>query len=820
MTRKDLAKIVSEKTNLNRRQAENLIIAFGAIVGEVLGKGEKIVYSNFGTFYTVHYPSKVIFHPKLGAAKKMVMLPTNAVKWMPSGNIKEMTKNENIVENATAHGAKKRPQVSPVLDSVHADSAVENKPVQDNQNDDNEEVEIPIKKQLVEKDSAQISMENSQDNKQDEDDEPVNIYEELMHDGSKEVATFNGAIRVHKNKANSFLGRIFNKNHASESEAAKPDQSEIQKNKKVSLVDSGLFSKEQSSLSFNRTAGEKKIDNIKSEIYKYGNTDIDTLSKPRPTGKTAGIDEDIEITPFPNTKENISFIDLSKLTVAKEILQLIPEKIAKKYKVVPIEENEHGLAVAMVDPQDLEAKELIKKQVQKTIIPRLATEEDINAVLDQYNGLENEVKEAIETADEEEKKEKAVSGDKTDSEDLIESVSDNAPASRIVTSLLRRAIRDKASDIHIEPSEKEVEVRFRIDGVLKKKISLPLEIEPAVVSRIKILSDLKIDEQRLPQDGRFTINFENRKIDFRISTMPVANGEKIVMRVLDKMTGILTVEELGIRGSGLETLKNNVEKSHGMTLVTGPTGSGKTTTLYALIDKLYSEGVNIVTLEDPIEYRMPGINQSQVNSDIDYTFASGLRSIVRQDPDIIMIGEIRDKETAEMAVHAALTGHIVLSTLHTNDATGAAPRLIDMGVEPFLLTSALNVVIGQRLARKICEECKEEIDVPEIEKNKIKAEIEKMPAKERDEISKKEFKFFHGKGCKSCGNTGYKGRIGLYEVLGINETIKEMILAKKPSSVIQEEAIKSGMVTMLQDGILKVIDGVTSLEEIWRVTKD
>jgi type II secretory ATPase GspE/PulE/Tfp pilus assembly ATPase PilB-like protein len=363
-----------------------------------------------------------------------------------------------------------------------------------------------------------------------------------------------------------------------------------------------------------------------------------------------------------------------------------------------------------------------------------------------------------------------------------------------------------------------VVVRFRQDGVLRKTVTLPKDLRSSVVSRIKIMANMKIDEQRLPQDGRFSIDVDKRKVDFRVSSMPVANGEKVVMRVLDKLTGILSIEELGITGGGLERLLNNLKKSHGMILVTGPTGSGKTTSLYALIDKLYTEGVNIVTLEDPIEYRMPGINQSQVNADIKYTFASGLRSIVRQDPDIIMIGEIRDSETAEMAVHAALTGHIVLSTLHTNDSAGAAPRLLDMGVEPFLLTSSLNIVIAQRLARKICQDCKEEFSVPEPEMEKVKAEIAKMPEAERP--SDESLKFYHGKGCKNCNDSGYTGRIGLYEVLEITEQLKELILKKESSYKIQELAIKEGMITMLGDGILKAISGKTTLEEVWRITQE
>lgn len=805
MTRSDLAKLIAKKTNLNIRQAENMIIAFGAVVSDVLARGEKVVYSNFGTFYTVHYPSKVITHPKLGAAKKMVMLPTNAVKWMPSGNVKEMVKDEKIKENPTVHKSSNVSKNSQNI-SFKKGASLE---LSQNKNLNNRE-ETPITTNALHE--FEVKPEKSTDNTS-AGEEHDNIYEELMKDGSKEVSTFAGSIKVHKNKG--IWNKIFNKD--------RPQEIKIntkQRNEKVSLVDSGIFGKNESSIPVHKTVGEKKIDSIKSEITKH--VDVNGISRPQPKPLDTLVEnqekpeyKEIEINHFPREKAKISFVDLSSKIISKEILAKIPEKLARKYKVAPIEEDENGLVVAMADPEDIEAKELIKKQVQTKIIPRLAAESDINTILDQYSGLETEVKEAIATAD----KEKEIVDPEVKKE-VIVSASDTAPASRIVTSLLRRAIREKASDLHIEPSITGVEVRFRLDGILKKKITLPLDIEAAVISRIKILSNLKIDEQRLPQDGRFSINFENRQIDFRVSTMPISNGEKIVMRVLDKSSGILSVEDLGIRGSALETLKNNIEKSHGMALVTGPTGSGKTTTLYALIGKLYNEGVNIVTLEDPIEYQMAGINQSQVNAEIDYTFANGLRSIVRQDPDIIMIGEIRDTETAEMAVHAALTGHIVLSTLHTNDASGAAPRLIDMGVEPFLLTSSLNMVIGQRLARKVCEECKEELAVSDVELKRIKEEIGRMPKREQDEIAKKEIRFYHGKGCKNCNETGYKGRVGLYEILDINEEVKEAILAKKSSSFIEEKAIASGMVTMLQDGILKALEGTTTIEEVWRTTKE
>ncbi len=738
MVRQELARQLAKKAKITQRQAENIIIAFGATIREALEKGDKIVYSNFGTFYTVHYPSKIIMHPKYGAAKKMVMLPTNVAKWMPAENIKKMVASGKIIENPTMHGKKRKTETG--NDSVirHPSSVPQS-----------EGIEIPIKRSASKKEAGieKATQITGPDN---------NLV--FQNNAGEPAAPATGNI----------------------AENLTPDENE------------NTNPEDKHKTLWNRLWGDKNDETAAT---------VETAVEKLP--------------PFTSDYSNIAYIDLSKTTVPKEILQLIPEKIARKYKAVPIEESEGKLVLAMSDPEDIEAKEIIKKYCQKQLLIRLSSELDVNHIIDQYQGLESEVEEAIETNEDELKKD----GDKQ-KKTLLESTLNDAPAARIVTSLLKRAIRDKASDIHIEPAEKEIQVRFRLDGILRKKVTLPKDIHLAVISRIKIMANLKIDEQRLPQDGRFSINADGHRVDFRISTMPTAYGEKVVMRVLDKSAGILTVEQLGLLGSGLDTLKANLDKSHGMILVTGPTGSGKTTTLYALIDKLFNEGVNIITLEDPIEYQVPGINQSQVNHEINYTFASGLRSIVRQDPDIIMIGEIRDSETAEMAVQAALTGHVVLSTLHTNDAAGAAPRLIDMKVEPFLLTSSLNLVIGQRLARKTCEECKEETKVSEAEIKTVNLIIAKMPAAEREKYTKAELKFFKGKGCKTCSGSGYKGRLGVYEVMAVNEPVKELVLKKASSDAIAQTAVKGGMVTMVQDGIIKAIEGITTLEEVWRVTKD
>jgi len=514
---------------------------------------------------------------------------------------------------------------------------------------------------------------------------------------------------------------------------------------------------------------------------------------------------------FETDATDISYIDLSKTTIPKKTLNLIPEHIARHYQIVPVEAKNHQLVVAMIDPEDREAIEFVKKKTGMDLIVRICTQADLNHILEQYSVISGELKKIVESAGEETEGLKPLP--KVKAEEIVET----APAAKIVQSLIKRAVREKASDIHIEPGEEEVIVRFRIDGVLRKIIILPKEIQLAVVSRIKILSDMKIDETRLPQDGRFQTVIDGTEVDFRVSTLPTVNGEKVVARILDKSAGILTLEQLGMRGTAFSRLEDNIHKSHGMVLVTGPTGSGKTTTLYAIIDKIKSEAINIVTLEDPVEYRMTTINQAQVHPKINFTFATGLRSIVRQDPDVIMIGEIRDYETADMAIHSALTGHVVLSTLHTNDAAGAIPRLIDMKIEPFLINSSVNCVVAQRLCRRICENCREPLEIEIGEKELAEKELKIMPPQEKRPGN---LQFFHGKGCSNCNNSGYKGRIGIFEVFDLTDDLKEMVAKQTSGTTLGAQAIKNGMVTMKQDGVLKAIEGLTTLEEVWRVTKD
>lgn len=514
------------------------------------------------------------------------------------------------------------------------------------------------------------------------------------------------------------------------------------------------------------------------------------------------------------------YIDLSKQVIRKDLLFQIPEQIARKNEIIVFGEEDNNLKVAMSNPEDLQILEFIKKKVGRNVKVYVATRGGIKSVLKQYKrGLRQEFKDIID---------QSLVASRSSKEKDLKKLAENLPIVRIVSTLIEHAVLQGASDIHIEPLEKNIVVRYRVDGILRDVIVLPKEIMAGIVARIKVLSNLKIDEHRLPQDGRFKIEKDDQKISFRVSVLPVFDGEKIVMRLLIESGRILTLEELGLQRSGLKNTKISIKKPNGMILVTGPTGSGKTTTLYSILNILNTTKVNIATIEDPIEYRMPRINQSQVKSKIGYTFASGLRSLVRQDPDIIMVGEIRDEETAEMAIHSALTGHLVLSTLHTINAAGAFARLADMGVKPFLIASTVNVIIAQRLARKICSNCIEEY---KLDKTTIKMlheqydidNLVKILIKEKiidKEKPLSEINFHRGKGCDHCDMQGYKGRIGVFEVLDISEAIKDLVVQNAPTEKIQEKATEQGMLTMIQDGFVKAVAGDTTIEEVMRVTKE
>ena len=527
----------------------------------------------------------------------------------------------------------------------------------------------------------------------------------------------------------------------------------------------------------------------------------------------------------------IPFVDLTKEFVPHDTLQLIPEPIAKKYGIVAFEKTGRDIKVAMINPDDLQTIDFIKKKTGYKITPCLTSEESIKTVLKQYEkSLKAEFGDIIEKNTQEVASEGAI-GEGAADEDL-EKVAQGLPIIRIVDTLIKHAIFQSASDIHIEPEDKDVVVRYRIDGILHDAMTLPKQVLQGIVARIKVLSNLKLDEHRLPQDGRFKIEKDNYKISFRVSILPVFDGEKVVMRLLDESSKGLTLEKMGLYGNDLEIVHREIKKPNGMILATGPTGSGKTTTLYTIMDIINTPDVNISTVEDPVEYRMPRINQTQVNPKIGMTFAAGLRALLRQDPDIIMVGEIRDKETMEIALNAAMTGHLVLSTLHTNSAAGALPRLLDMGAEAFLVASTVDVIIAQRLVRRLCPECLTEYSLNEKEIKSLASNFsvdeilkclkESVQLKGRIKVGDdwKNIKFYRPKGCDQCNNEGYHGRIGIYEVLEVNEEIEKLITASASTETIERKAKEQGMHLMIEDGFIKAVQGVTSIEEIMRVTKE
>ena len=497
---------------------------------------------------------------------------------------------------------------------------------------------------------------------------------------------------------------------------------------------------------------------------------------------------------------NLPFVVLSKLSVPDDVFRVVPERIARKFKVIPFARDLEGIKVAISDPKNILIQEMISRKTGQKVFIYLATERDI------YNKLWIYRKDLQKTLD------SVISGQ---SKNTGKSTYTEVPVAKLVELVIKYAYQDNASDIHVEPEEKDTLVRFRIDGILHDVLFLPKQLHDQIVTRIKVLSNLRTDEHLTPQDGKMRITLDEDELDVRVSILPIVSGEKIVMRLLASHFRQFSLVDLGMNEIDLRKVSNAFAKSYGMILSTGPTGSGKTTSIYAIVKILNTREKNITTIEDPVEYRIRGVNQIQTNQKTNLTFASGLRSILRQDPNIIFVGEIRDSETAGIAVNAALTGHLVLSTLHTNDAATALPRLTDMQIEPFLVSSTVNVIVAQRLIRKICEMCKNSIDIPSTEllKNLPEEIVVKYFGK------KDQLRIYKGKGCEICTFTGYMGRIGIFEVLEVSPEIKKLINAKNDSNVILKQAIHEGMTTMLDDGLAKVVKGLTTIEEVLRVTK-
>ncbi|MDE2311864.1 MAG: type II/IV secretion system protein [Patescibacteria group bacterium] len=523
---------------------------------------------------------------------------------------------------------------------------------------------------------------------------------------------------------------------------------------------------------------------------------------------------------------DVPIVDLTSLQISQDVLNLVPEPIAHRHQVISFAKTKDDLSLAMTDPEDLQTKEFIQKKTGLRIKTFLIGRASLDFGLSKYHlSLEKEIKHLF-TPSSDKALKTAPEGESA--EDGLKKMAEEIPVIRVVDTLLEYAIFEKASDIHIEPQENAVIVRYRIDGVLHDVMTLPKVIQAAIVARVKVLTNLKIDEHRLPQDGRFKIEKEGYKFSLRVSTIPIFDGEKVVIRLLDESAKAASLEELGFEKEDIELIMHNIKKPHGMLLVTGPTGSGKSTTLYTVLSMLNTKAVNISTIEDPVEYRIVGANQMQVNPKIGLTFAMGLRALLRQDPNIIMIGEIRDKETAEEAVHAAMTGHVVFSTLHTNNAAAALPRLLDIGVESYLIASTVNAVLAQRLVRVICKDCKAAYSIDanteaalakqfHMEKL-LQAMATRGLAGKIKSVS--EIQFYKGQGCDKCNHSGYRGRVGIHEILEVSAVVADMIMEHKSSQEIQEQAEKEGMLLMWEDGFIKAAKGITTIDEIIRVSKE
>ncbi len=532
-----------------------------------------------------------------------------------------------------------------------------------------------------------------------------------------------------------------------------------------------------------------------------------------------GLITEKDLTKLKGELYGIPFADLEKMDVPSETINTIPQTFAENYNLVIFDKKDKDVSVAMVNPSDYRAIEAINfwaKSEGYKVTFHIATAAGYRNVFKNYTEFKEQVSQAVEQL--EEKKAKEIEKKPVKLVEVIK----RAPVSKIVTLLIQEAVDLRTSDIHIEPGYDETRVRFRIDGILRSYLKLPMHFHASIISRIKVLASLKIDETRIPQDGRIRVDVGGQDINLRVSTLPVQGGEKVVLRILPTTTKVITLQELGFWYKALDTLNAVIERPTGVMLVSGPTGSGKSTTLFSILGALNKETVNIATLEDPVEYYIEGVNQVQINPDVGLTFASGLRALLRQDPNIVMVGEIRDTETAELAVHAALTGHFLLSTIHAKDVLGVIPRLTDMHVEPFLIAASLNLITAQRLVRKMCQSCKKEVQVPQRLEDEMKKEIETIPDKTVFEGVPMEgkFQFYKSEGCDNCGHSGYKGRTVVSEALAMSPQLQELLGRKYSIDDLANEMKRQGMITFKQDGLLKALMGLTSIDEILRVTRE
>ncbi len=578
--------------------------------------------------------------------------------------------------------------------------------------------------------------------------------------------------------------------------------------------------------------GDQSFEKIKNYILESNLIDeaklSDILVKAQQSGVdpqellvTSGLITSSQLISIKSKIFNLPIADLSESEVSQSTLNILSQKAAENYKMVVFGQEGRAIKVGLVDPGNflaIEAMDFLAKQDGWKPRYYVISPIDFRRIMKQYGESKKEIATALESAEEKFSSKEKIILQKQDESSIEERIK-SAPVAKIVSVIIRNAVDGGASDVHIEPGKNESRVRYRVDGALHTSLNVPNYLHNAVISRIKVLANLKLDETRVPQDGRIRLVVDGKDVDLRVSVLPMLNSEKVVIRVLNTSAGVPTLKQLGFSDYHIEIIERNIKRPFGLFLLTGPTGSGKTTTLYSILNILKSEDSNITTLEDPIEYYVSGVNQSQINPEVGFSFASGLRAILRQDPNIIMVGEIRDNETAELVIHAGLTGHLVFSTLHTNNAWGAIPRLVDMHAEPFLLASTLNLVMAQRLVRKICPDCKEEVELPPALFSKIEQEFSKISENLRSDIKK--LQFFRGKGCSSCANSGYIGRTIVGELLEVTPELRELIAKENFSGeALERQFKKQNYVNLMQDGLIKAVRGVTTIDEVMRVTQN
>jgi type IV pilus assembly protein PilB len=773
MNRNDLAKALAKQAKLSLDDAEKLIVSFTDTITDVLQKKEKVIYSNFGTFYTVHYPSKVIYHPVLGKKKQMVMLPTDAVKWMPSGNIKELVQTSQEVESATAFGATKKHKEENRKAGI---------------------AEIKARELTDDEILAQENIKKLQEGTEEEEyiipirvtttkkiEEPVEISSIL----TEEIVSIPISVQP-----------------ASEPkiEATSEDLPAINfENLEADLADHILITAETS-----------------PDIFPDNSLAIDTAKiTPAPVISldTQDLEDDSQsfdlmISDLSQArKKNIAFVDLEEIEIPEESFALLPKEIIRNFRVLPLSIEPDHIVVAMTHPDDRETIKMIERLLGKKISPRLSSTGDIEKYLKKFELTKNEVLPEIEIPE-----------DESPTSAYLTLSDSSSPMVRLVNLIIARAVRENASEIHFEPVGNEVTMKYHVDRTLKLITTFPKDIAVELIAKIKMIGQMD-STTHLPQSGYFKQKYSGYTLRFYVSTLPIADGEKIVIKITNKMLELRKLDELGLLGNDLQLMSIACQRLHGLILISGPKGSGISTTYYSMLNETYFDGANIVSLENPIECKVNGINQSEIDEPLGYTFEAGVDSVLKQDPDVLAVSEITSKKITSRLIKSSTAGRMVIATLEANSLDEALKSLLSAGLEPTLVFSAINTIVNQRLARKLCNYCKTELPLTDEQKKSVRAEVDKMPAVERELLRKNGTKFYQGTGCNRCHHTGFKGQIGLFEFLKLPATTKRESLAKFDSAKMKN-LIYNHTVNLTQDGILKASLGLTSIEEVLNIGKN